>query len=126
MKHEINEQKKDYEDLKKEMKTTIQTLREKLSKAKSQSELNLRYKEKIIETTKATTARIYAQQIQNVQKETERVSKLREREVDVFEKIKSYLEEETGNVSDNNEEWVVSKIIFFSSIFLRNFFFLFS
>lgn len=108
MKLQINEQKKDYEDLKKEMKTTIQSLKEDLSKAKSKCELSLRYEEKIIETKKATTARIYAQQLQNIQKETERVSKLREREVDVFDKIKSYLDNETGDLRTRINGWKVS------------------
>lgn len=108
MKQQINEQKKDYEDLKKEMKTTIQTLKEDLSKAKSKCELSLRYEEKIIETKKATTSRIYTQKLQNIQKETERVSKLREREVDVFEKIKSYLEDETSDLRQKINEWNVS------------------
>lgn len=91
------------------MKTTIQTLKEDLSKAKSKCELSLRYEEKIIETKKATTSRIYTQKLQNIQKETERVSKLREREVDVFEKIKSYLEDETSDLRQKIDDWNVSR-----------------
>lgn len=107
MKLQINEQKKDYEDLKKEMKTKIQSLKEDLSKAKSECELDLKYEKKIIDTKISTQARINNQNLQNTQKETERISKLREREVDVFEKIKSYLEEETDSLRGRIDKWNV-------------------
>ena len=48
------------------MKTTIQTLKEDLSKAKSKCELHLKYEEKMIKTKISTVKRINAQHRQNI------------------------------------------------------------
>ena len=92
----------------KEMKTTIQTLKEDLSKAKSKCDLNLQYREKEIKTKIATKKRINAQLRQNIQKEKERVVELRQREETVFAKILSYLSTEQNNLKTKQMKWNVS------------------
>lgn len=92
----------------KEMKTTIQTLKEDLSKAKSKCDLHLKYEEKIIKTKIATTKRINAQHRQNIQKEKERVVDLRKREETVFGKIMNYLGSEQDNMTQRYDAWNVS------------------
>lgn len=95
----------------KEMKTTIQTLKEDLSKAKSKCDLHLKYEEKIIRTKIATTRRINAQHRQNIQKEKERVVELRHREETVYGKISSFLTSETDNLGDRLGNWNVNYLI---------------
>jgi hypothetical protein len=92
----------------KEMKTTIQTLKEDLSKAKSKCDLHLKYEEKIIKTKIATTKRINSQHRQNIQKEKERVFELKNREKSVYNKIKEYLGIQSDNTSRRLREWNVS------------------
>jgi hypothetical protein len=89
------------------MKTTIQTLKEDLSKAKSKCELHLKYEEKMIKTKIATTKRINAQHRQNIQKEKERVVDLREREDKVYSKIMTYLNSEQDHINDKYTTWNV-------------------
>jgi hypothetical protein len=109
LKGKIAEESKDYDDLMKEMKTTIQTLKEDLSKAKSKCDLHLKYEEKIIRTKIATTRRINAQHRQNIQKEKERVVELRQREETVFGRIMNFLGSECGNLNDRYDNWTVSQ-----------------
>lgn len=91
------------------MKTTIQTLKEDLSKAKSKCELHLKYEEKMIKTKIATVKRINAQHRQNIQKEKERVVDLREREEKVYAKIMSYLNSEQDHINDKYTNWNVRR-----------------
>ena len=91
------------------MKTTIQTLKEELSKAKSKCELHLKYEEKIIRTKIKTTNRINTQVRKNIEMEKKNVVGLKKREDEVFDKIKSYLNQETTNLENKIKEWNVSR-----------------
>lgn len=64
----IAEESKEFEDLRKEKKSTIHSLKNEVTKAQTQTHAKLRYEKKVIETRLATNKRINTQKLREIQK----------------------------------------------------------
>lgn len=90
----IAEETKEYEDLKKEKRSTIHSLKNEVSKAQTQTHAKLKYEKKVIETRLATNKRINTQKLREIQKEKDEVADLQRREEAVYNKMSNFFETE--------------------------------
>lgn len=93
----IAEESKEFEDLRKEKKSTIHSLKNEVTKAQTQTHAKLRYEKKVIETRLATNKRINTQKLREIQKEKDEVIDLQKREDAVYDKLSTFFETEREN-----------------------------
>lgn len=105
LKAKIVDESREFEDLRKEKKSTIFNLRNEATKAQTESNGKMRYSTSVSETKVATVKRINKQKLLEIQKEKEEVSDLQKREEAVGEKLVSYLEDETRNIEKMDNDF---------------------
>jgi chromosome segregation ATPase len=88
-----------------EKNTTISHLKEDLSKAKAESKIKMSYDKKEIKTKQNTQKRLAKQNQEDITNQTKACERLRLREIDVFEKISTFLTGEEERVKKEAEEW---------------------
>lgn len=105
LKTKIADESKEFEDLRKEKKSTIFNLRNEVTKAQTESNSKMRYATSVSETKVATVKRINKQKLQEIQKEKEEVTNLQNREMAVSEKVNDFLEDETKQIGKMENEF---------------------
>jgi IQ domain-containing protein G len=106
LKSRISDESKEFEDIRKEKKSTIYNLRNEVTKAQTESYAKLRYSTSVSETKIATAKRINKQKLLEIQKQKEEVSELHAREIEVAAKLISYLEEETRLTEKMDKDFI--------------------
>lgn len=105
LKGQIAEEAKEFEDLRKEKKSTIHNLKNEVTKAMTESHAKLRYERKVSETKVATHKRINAQKLKEVQKTKDDIIDLQKREDAVADKLNVYLKDEQVYNDKLNKEF---------------------
>lgn len=101
LKQKIIDESKEFEDIRKEKKNTIHNLKERVTRAHTESAARLRYEKKVSETKVATAKRINEQKYKQIQKEKEEIMELQKRENDVASKLTQFFSQE-AQIFDQN------------------------
>ena len=105
LKKALQRDTQDYQNEMNEKQTTIQKLKEDLSKAKAESAIKLRYDKKEIKTNQDTQKRLAKQKQEDIMNQTKEVERLRQREIEVFEKISGFLGCEEDRIKKDADDW---------------------
>jgi len=105
LKNELTHENSQYQNEMSEKQQTINLLKDDLSKAKAESKIKMSYDKKEIKTKQNTQKRLAKQNQEDITSQTKEVERLRVREIDVYEKIQSFLTGEEDRIKKEAEDW---------------------